>query len=134
MNACTVHITNACIVHIINVYTVHITNVYTVHIKNACTVHITNVYTVHIKNACTVHISNAYTVHITNACTVHITKRGECARGNWVHGRGCGEWSCLLNNAHSSLLHASARTGIHIRHTHKSTSTLYLFSTIGHLR
>ena len=36
----------------------------------------------------------------TCTCTVHIKKQGECTGGNWVHGRGCGEWSCLLNNAH----------------------------------
>ena len=53
-------------------------------------------------------------------------KQGKCAGGNWVHGRGYGEWSCLLNNAHWSLLHASARTGIYVRRTYKSTNTLYL--------
>ena len=36
----------------------------------------------------------------TCMCTVHIKKQGECTGGNWVHGRGCGEWSFLLNNAH----------------------------------
>ena len=33
-------------------------------------------------------------------CIVHVKKQWKCAGGNWVHERGCGEWSCLLNNAH----------------------------------
>ena len=59
-------------------------------------------------------------------CTVHVKKQWKSAGGNWVHGRDCGEWSCLLNNAHRSLLYASSRTGIHVRRTRKSASTLYL--------